>query len=353
MVVATIFISTLENYSLTSLIRSKRQLCIRDELVQALPAIQRASLLSRWRKLRRYQFTLVASAFHSILLMHLPNQHQMKDCNSSDGFNAFDLPGLYIPELAKLIYDNNKKLTSQSRINFMGFMVGNPVIDAYSDNWGYIDFLYYHALISDETYSQMKKACKFTHDNAPLSRECIQLMFYQSTNEYGGIDPYSIYAPACVSESSTNSSRNHFHRGLQQTSKNPVLGLVRQGYDPCTYDNSLIYFNRPDVQKAMHANTTGIPYPWVGCSDQLIVNWKDSAATVLPIYRELLNAGLRLWVIRYSTFLAKSIYGHEGKRLFNDFYSATLLIWEPCSWCAAETRTAWCQLQAPDTPWHP
>ncbi|XP_024385315.1 serine carboxypeptidase 24 isoform X2 [Physcomitrium patens] len=205
--------------------------------------------------------------------------------------------GLYIPELAKLIYDNNKKLTSQSRINFMGFMVGNPVIDAYSDNWGYIDFLYYHALISDETYSQMKKACKFTHDNAPLSRECIQLMFYQSTNEYGGIDPYSIYAPACVSESSTNSSRNHFHRGLQQTSKNPVLGLVRQGYDPCTYDNSLIYFNRPDVQKAMHANTTGIPYPWVGCSDQLIVNWKDSAATVLPIYRELLNAGLRLWVI--------------------------------------------------------
>lgn len=34
----------------------------------------------------------------------------------------------------------------------MGFMVGNLVIDVYSDNWGYIDFFYYYVLISDEIY---------------------------------------------------------------------------------------------------------------------------------------------------------------------------------------------------------
>ena len=72
-----------------------------------------------------------------------------------------------------------------------------------------------------------------------------------------------------------------------------------QGYDPCTYDYSVIYFNRPDVQKAMHANTTGIPYPWTGCNIAMNVNWQDTAITVLPIYRELLAAGLRLWVYRY------------------------------------------------------
>ncbi|KAL2326016.1 hypothetical protein Fmac_025074 [Flemingia macrophylla] len=27
----------------------------------------------------------------------------------------------------------------------------------------------------------------------------------------------------------------------------------------------LIYYNRPDVQKALHANTTGIPYKWTAC----------------------------------------------------------------------------------------
>ena len=79
-----------------------------------------------------------------------------------------------------------------------------------------------------------------------------------------------------------------------------IVGHVRrQEYDPCTYDYSVLYFNRPEVQKAMHANVSGmIAYPWAGCSDTLFVNWKDSAATVLPIYQELLKAGLRLWVFR-------------------------------------------------------
>jgi hypothetical protein len=72
-----------------------------------------------------------------------------------------------------------------------------------------------------------------------------------------------------------------------------------QGYDPCTYDNSVIYFNRPDVQQAMHANTTGIPYRWTGCNEQILGSWHDTAISVLPIYRELLAGGLRLWVYRY------------------------------------------------------
>ena len=44
-----------------------------------------------------------------------------------------------------------------------------------------------------------------------------------------------------------------------------LLGWRKGKYDPCTEDYSTIYFNRPEVQKAMHANTTGIPYPWVDC----------------------------------------------------------------------------------------
>jgi hypothetical protein len=78
-----------------------------------------------------------------------------------------------------------------------------------------------------------------------------------------------------------------------------VLGQFRmQQYDPCTQAHSNIFFNRPDVQKAMHANTTGIPYPWEKCSNTLFTNWTDTATSVLPIYQELLEAGLRLWVFR-------------------------------------------------------
>lgn len=198
--------------------------------------------------------------------------------------------GYYVPALSKLIYENNKKLPAKEKINFKGFMVGNPVIDNYYDSWGYVDFLYHHAMISDELYYQIKVVCNFTKENSTYSDPCIQLLFYDTEAEYGRIDPYSVYAPACTSNTT-------FARNPRKRLFNPLLGhLRRQEYDPCTYDYSLVYFNRPDVQKAMHANTTGIPYPWVGCSDPLYLNWQDSAKTVLPIYQELLEAGLRLWV---------------------------------------------------------
>ncbi len=42
-------------------------------------------------------------------------------------------------------------------------------------------------------------------------------------------------------------------------------------YDPCIDNEVTVYFNRPDVQAAMHANQSGnaLPYPWAGCSDTL------------------------------------------------------------------------------------
>lgn len=45
------------------------------------------------------------------------------------------------------------------------------------------------------------------------------------------------------------------------------LQIFRQlsGYDPCTEKYAETYYNRPDVQKALHANTTRIPYKWTSC----------------------------------------------------------------------------------------
>lgn len=36
-------------------------------------------------------------------------------------------------------------------------------------------------------------------------------------------------------------------------------------YDPCTERYSTAYYNRPEVQKALHANVTGINYAWAAC----------------------------------------------------------------------------------------
>ncbi|KAL1196734.1 Serine carboxypeptidase-like 35 [Cardamine amara subsp. amara] len=38
------------------------------------------------------------------------------------------------------------------------------------------------------------------------------------------------------------------------------------GDDPCTESYMKNYFNRKDVQIALHANVTNIPYPYTPCS---------------------------------------------------------------------------------------
>lgn len=40
---------------------------------------------------------------------------------------------------------------------------------------------------------------------------------------------------------------------------------VPAGYDPCTEAYVTKYFNRGDVQRALHANQTGLPYPYSPC----------------------------------------------------------------------------------------
>ena len=37
------------------------------------------------------------------------------------------------------------------------------------------------------------------------------------------------------------------------------------GYDPCTEDYAVKYFNREDVQMALHANVTKLSYPYSPC----------------------------------------------------------------------------------------
>ncbi|CAN1326074.1 Serine carboxypeptidase 24 [Linum perenne] len=191
--------------------------------------------------------------------------------------------GHYVPQLAKKIHNYNKA-HSKPIINLKGIMLGNAVTDNYYDGIGTVTYWWTHSMISDRSYKSILDHCDFGEDKT--STKCDNAVSYAMNREFGNIDQYSIYTPSCLhpksGENGTTSSSSR--------------------YDPCTESYAEKYYNRPDVQRAMHANVSGmIPYKWTACSDVLIKYWKDSDASMLPTYKELIAAGLRIWVFSGDT----------------------------------------------------
>uniref|UniRef100_A0A5B6ZE46 Carboxypeptidase n=1 Tax=Davidia involucrata TaxID=16924 RepID=A0A5B6ZE46_DAVIN len=175
--------------------------------------------------------------------------------------------GHYVPQLSQIIYERNKGIKNPV-INFKGFLVGNAVTD-------------------DSTYRILRIACNFGSSEHPSS-DCIKALSVAEL-EQGNIDPYSIFTRPCNDTSLLRRNlRGHYP-------------WMSRAYDPCTERYSQVYFNLPEVQKAFHANVTGIPYSWKTCSDIVGDYWADSPLSMLPIYQELIAAGLRIWVFSGDT----------------------------------------------------
>ncbi|KAL4638285.1 serine carboxypeptidase-like 35 isoform X2 [Castanea sativa] len=202
--------------------------------------------------------------------------------------------GHYVPQLANLIYERNKGASKNLYINLNGFMIGNAVINDATDLSGMFEYAWSHAIISDKLYNDIVKECNFRSDNQ--TRNCGNHIrgFLEA---YSAIDIYNIYAPICLTSLSRTSPKLVVAPRL--ITQHNLWHKLPSGYDPCTEDYVEKYFNREDVQRALHANVTKLPYPYTTCS--VINGWNDSADTVLPIIRKLLNAGLRIWIYSGDT----------------------------------------------------
>lgn len=144
--------------------------------------------------------------------------------------------------------------------------VGNAVTDNYYDSLGTVAYWWSHSMISDATYKSILNSCNFASDDS--SKQCDDAVNYARNHEFGNIDQYSIYTPSCLSL--PNSTIRV---------KNTLLRRRISGYDPCTENYAEKYYNRPDVQKALHANITGIPYKWTAC--RLFI---QSALVILALF---------------------------------------------------------------------
>ncbi|KAK4778320.1 hypothetical protein SAY87_018507 [Trapa incisa] len=220
--------------------------------------------------------------------------------------------GHYVPQLSQIVYERNKGIQNPV-INLKGFMVGNAVTDDYHDYIGTFEYWWTHGLISDSTYKSLRTACDSGSSQHP-SMDCLKALNIAEA-EQGNIDPYSIFTRPCNSTASLKQNlRGHYP-------------WMSRAYDPCTERYSQIYFNLPEVQRALHANVTGISYQWKTCSDIVGTYWTDSPLSMLPIYQELIAAGVRIWVFSGDTDsvvpLTATRYSIDALKL------ATITNWHP------------------------
>ncbi|KAK8966357.1 Serine carboxypeptidase-like 35 [Platanthera guangdongensis] len=230
--------------------------------------------------------------------------------------------GHYVPQLSERILEGNKAAKKASVIiNLKGFMIGNAVLNDATDQMGMVDYAWSHAIISDELHAAVHNECgsfrQEEKDDRPAGPGC-STAIHAVLEAYTDIDIYSIYTPVCIISSLSDSAAGRRKSGLLSGPAGGLLsaqqlqglwhGMRRStmgaaaagGYDPCTEVYVETYFNREDVQTALHANVTRLPYPYAPCSD-VIEKWNDSPATVLPILGKLMNAGLRVWVYSGDT----------------------------------------------------
>ncbi|XP_037438184.1 serine carboxypeptidase-like 34 [Triticum dicoccoides] len=219
-------------------------------------------------------------------------QHKMKEFYIAGESYA----GHYIPQLANIIVDENKKASRGNYINFKGILIGNAYMDGDTDLQGIVDSSWHHAVISDTLYATYLRSCNFSAEI--LSREC-EVALGEFNVLHDLIDIYSLYAPNC--ERGYPDFNTSLSPQIGPTTSRFDLLRIPMGHDPCTQTYATEYLNREDVQRALHANTTGVPYPYSLCRDSINVLWHDSDKTVLPIVKKLAQEGLRIWIFSGDT----------------------------------------------------
>jgi len=204
-------------------------------------------------------------------------------------------------------------------------MVGNAWTYMPIDNFGAVFYWWTHALISDQTFMNIKQTCNFS-DIGPLfaepqlfksdsshqvdvtvassSPELCDQYLEDANSEMGFINIYDIYVDMCLDNNGSRRSSGKrpngyiqqmakFGGSIQKMSAKHNAGSVYPPYFPCGEDYLTTYLNREDVQTAIHSD---IPYAWAACSSLVNYNYSDIEKSVMPLYPEFFAAGLKVLV---------------------------------------------------------
>ncbi|XP_073275265.1 serine carboxypeptidase-like 42 [Primulina huaijiensis] len=196
--------------------------------------------------------------------------------------------GHYIPQLAVALLDYNEHST-EYKFPIKGVAIGNPLLKIDRDISSTYEFLWSHGLISDETSLTITNACDFEDytldDPHNVSKSCNIAISkaFESVSEY--TDNYDVILDVCYPSIVE-----------QELRLRKMATKISVGVDVCMSYERFFYFNLPEVQKALHANRTNLPYGWSMCSEILNYNYEDGNINMLPLLKRIIQNQIPVWV---------------------------------------------------------
>ncbi|CAN8242467.1 unnamed protein product [Cochlearia groenlandica] len=222
--------------------------------------------------------------------------------------------GHYIPQLA----DKFLSYTSHSsgfKFNIKGLAIGNPLLNLDRDAPASYEFYWSHGMMSDELKLTITSQCTFQgytfaspHNvseacNAALNKA------EQIVSEY--VNSYDVILDVCYPSIVEQELRLKqmvslllryffslfFPEGLLIFSCDGFKATKMSiGVDVCMSYERRFYLNLPEVQRALHANRTHLPYTWSMCSNLLNYSEVDGNIDMLPILKRILQNKIPIWI---------------------------------------------------------
>ncbi|KAE8647184.1 serine carboxypeptidase-like 42 [Cucumis sativus] len=196
--------------------------------------------------------------------------------------------GHYIPQLADAILDYNIH-SKAFKFNIKGVAIGNPLLNLDRDAQATYEFFWSHGMISDEVWFAITRDCNFDDyvltNPHNVTKSCNEAIADANgiVGEY--INNYDVLLDVCYPSIVE-----------QELRLKKLATKISMGVDVCMTYERRFYFNLPEVQKALHANRTNLPYEWSMCSDTLDYNYDDTNINMLPLLQRIVRNHIPLWI---------------------------------------------------------
>ncbi|KAK6938309.1 Peptidase S10, serine carboxypeptidase [Dillenia turbinata] len=196
--------------------------------------------------------------------------------------------GHYIPQLASVLLDHNKYSTT-FKFHIKGVAIGNPLLRLDRDVPATYEFFWSHGMISDEIGLTIMNECDFDdytfRSPHNVSKSCNDAINEANLIVGDYINNYDVILDVCYPSIVE-----------QELRLRKLATKISVGVDVCMSYERRFYFNLPEVQKALHANRTSLPYGWSMCSGVLNYSDTDGNINILPLLKKIIQSNIPVWV---------------------------------------------------------